>query len=103
MRLTRDFLVNLRIMAHTLVEHMANNFPNPWDIMETSVDSAGDENATAGEITTLADEIEYLLLHSLKLSRQLTRAHSLLATGKLGLAYLGVTEKVHLYLSNYFN
>ena len=51
-------------------------------MIETTADTAGDENATVNEVTTLSDEIEYLLLHSLKLSRQLVRAHALLATGK---------------------
>ena len=80
MRLSRDFLTNMRIMTHTLVEHMGNMCPNPWEDDAVAL-NASDENATIAEATTLADEMEYLLVHSLKLSRQLVRAHALLATG----------------------
>ena len=80
MRLSHDFLTNLRIMAHTLVEHMSTTFPNPWEDDAVALE-ASDENATVDEVTALADDLEFLLVHSLKLSRQLVRAQSILATG----------------------
>ena len=81
MKLSVGFLENIRIMTHTLVEHMGNVFPNPWDL-EAVTGPHRMEMATADEVIELADELDSLLVLSTKLTRQLVRTHKLLGTGQ---------------------
>ena len=80
MKLSVGFLENIRIMTHTLVEHMGTVFPNPWDL-EALTGSHRVQNASKDEVLELADELEGLLVLSTKLTRQLVRTHKMLETG----------------------
>ena len=76
-----DFLMHIRVMVHTLTEHISAYFPNPWASQETeSID--GNHNATVSELLQLAGELEYVWQHSQKLTHQIYRAHKLLQTGE---------------------
>ena len=83
MKLSVGFLEDVRVMTHTLVEHMGTVFPNPWDL--EAVDGPQRvETASPDEVLELAEELEGLLTLSTKLTRQLVRAHKMLETGKSG-------------------
>ena len=83
MKLSVGFLEDVRVMTHTLVEHMGTVFPNPWDL--EAVDGPQRvETASLDEVHELAEELEGLLTLSTKLTRQLVRAHKMLKTGKPG-------------------
>ena len=72
---------DVQIMVHTLVEHMNNTFPNPW-----ASEPQGHERsakATLKETAKLVDDVDQLLVLSIKLTRQLARTHKLIGTGRM--------------------
>ena len=81
MGIGREFLVSVRIMVHTLVDHMISFFPDPWT-QEPSKQETQQSQATADELMDLANELEYLFVHAQKLSKQVARSHDLLRTGE---------------------
>lgn len=80
MGIGREFLVSIRILTHTLVDHMLSLFPDPWTRSPTRRETR-DSSAGPGELTELALELEYLFVHTQKLSKQIIRSHGLLRTG----------------------
>ena len=77
----REFLVSIRIMVHTLVDHMVGCFPDPWQ-SEPSPSETKDVEATIDDLESLADELEYLFIHAQKLSKQIVRSHGLIRSGE---------------------
>ena len=80
MKLSRGFLENVRIMVHTLVEHMGRVGSNPWEATPV----LGEDRcvpATQKEASALTDELDQMLVLSLKLTHQLVRTHKLIGTG----------------------
>ena len=84
MKLSVGFLEDVRVMTHTLVEHMGTVFPNPWDL-DAVTGSHRVQKASKDEVLELADDLGGLLVLSTKLTRQLVRAHKILETGKVEL------------------
>lgn len=80
MGIGREFLVSVRIMIHTLVDHMASCFPDPWK-QEPSKVEIGQKQATIADLVDLTNELEYLFEHAQKLTKQIARSHELLRTG----------------------
>lgn len=80
MGIGREFLVSVRIMTHTLVDHMLSFFPDPW-VHGPSKNETGDSAATVEELSELTNELEYLFSHTQKLAKQIIRSHDLLRTG----------------------
>lgn len=81
MYIGREFLVSVRIMIHTLVDHMLNVFPDPW-VRGPTKRETGESAATAEELRDLSNELEYLFTHTQKLAKQIIRSHDLLRTGR---------------------
>ena len=65
--LPSDFLVHVRVMVHTLTEHISTYFPNPWESQST--DSVNEtDDASVSEMLQLAGELEYVWQHTQKLT-----------------------------------
>ena len=82
MSLGREFLVSIRIMVHTLLDHMLSCFPDPW-VQEPAKQETGQRGATKEDLKTLAYELEYLFQHVQKLEKQVVRSHEILRTGEI--------------------
>ena len=80
MGIGREFLISIRIMTHTLVDHMLSFFPDPWR-RGPSRQETGEAVATTEELMELANELEYLYSHTQKLTKQISRSYDLLRTG----------------------
>ena len=90
MGIGREFLVSVRIMTHTLVDHMLSFFPDPWVSGPTRRET-GASSASVEELRDLTNELEYMFVHTQKLAKQIIRSHDLLRTGTmllLGTHYL---------------
>ena len=81
MKLAQGFLENVRIMTHTLVEHMGNTFPNPWE-MKSKGGGKQNERANVSETTELMNDLDRILTLSVKLTHQVARAHHLIGRGR---------------------
>ena len=75
-----DILVHIRVMVHTLTEHISAYFPNPWEASDSDA-ALKVENASVSEMLQLAGELEYVWQHTQKLTQQIYRSHKLLQTG----------------------
>ena len=75
-----NFLSNIRVMVHTVTDHISNFFPDPWEKATTQVDETGQTAET--ELLELAHDLEQVWIHSQKLSRQVDRSYELLRAGK---------------------
>ena len=80
MSLGREFLVSLRIMTHTLVDHMLSFFPDPWKQEPTKKETLH-INASIDDLLELSNDLEYMFVHAQKLSKQIVRSHAILRTG----------------------
>ena len=80
--ITTDFMVHIRVMVHTLTEHISAYFPNPWGTpaLDTNHDT---DDTSVSEILQLTGELEYVWHHAQKLLHQVYRSHRLLQTGKI--------------------
>ena len=75
-----DILVHIRVMVHTVTEHISAYFPSPWEVSDSDA-SLEVENASVSEMLQLAGELEYVWQHTQKLTQQIYRSHKLLQTG----------------------
>ena len=75
-----NFLANIRVMIHTVTDHISAFFPDPWE-KATNADE-GDDTAES-ELLSLAHDLEQVWLHTQKLSCQVDRSYELLRTGTI--------------------
>lgn len=77
-----NFMSNIRVMIHTLTDHISAFFPDPWEKAIALEDET--EGLTASvELMELANDLEQVWGHTQKLSHQIHRSYELLRTGGL--------------------
>lgn len=74
-----NFLNNIRVMIHTLTDHMATFFPDPW---ERAISDEEETTSAETELLSLAHDLQQVWLHTQKLARQVDRSYELLRVGK---------------------
>ena len=84
--LPSNVIANIRVMVHTLVDHIYSFFPDPWSKAMGSEsedsDHGNDSESPNAALKDLAGDLEYVWGHIQKLSQQILRAYGLIRTGK---------------------